>query len=130
MKDIIEILKNKNGFDSFGKTNNNEIKDAEKCLNLKFAEEFKKYLIEFGVAEIDGHEFTGIFNSKRLNVVDVTKRIKDKSNDISDNMYVIEELNIDNIIILQDDKGTIFESTLNGKPKKIFNSFVEYVESL
>ena len=130
MKDIAEILKNKSGFDSFGKANNDEIKEAEKSLNLKFAEEFKKYLTEFGVAEIDGHEFTGIFKSKRLNVVDVTKKNKDKYNDINDDMYVIEELNIDNIVILQDSKGTIFESASNSKPKKIFNSFAEYVESL
>lgn len=130
MKNILEVLKNKNGFDSFGKANNDEINEAEKILNLKFAEEFKKYLMEFGVAEIEGHEFTGIFKSKRLNVVDVTKKNKDKYNDINDDMYVIEELNIDNIVILQDSKGTIFESTPNSKPKKIFNSFAEYVESL
>lgn len=130
MKNILEVLKNKNGFDSFGQANNDEIKEAEKILNLKFAEEFKKYLMEFGVAEIDGHEFTGIFNSKRLNVVDVTKKIKNKYNNLNDDMYVIEELNIDNIVILQDSKGTIFECTINSKPKKIFNSFAEYVESL
>ena len=130
MKDVVDILKNKNGFDSFGKANNDEIKEAEKDLNLKFAEEFKKYLIQFGVAEIEGHEFTGIFNSKRLNVVDVTKRTKDKNCYINDDMYVIEELNIDNIVILQDSKGTIFECIPNSTPKKIFNSFAEYVESL
>ena len=130
MKNILEVLKNKNGFDSFGKSNNDEINEAEKSLNLKFSEEYKKYLMEFGVAEIDGHEFTGIFNSKRLNVVDVTKKIKDKYNDINADMYVIEELNIDNMVILQDSKGKIFESTINSKPRRIYNSFAEYVESL
>ena len=130
MKDIVDVLKQKSGFDCFGKASNEDIKVAEKDLNLKFAEEFKKYLMEFGVAEIDGHEFTGIFNSKRLNVVDVTKKIKNKYNNLNDDMYVIEELNIDNIVILQDSKGTIFECTINSKPKKIFNSFAEYVELL
>ena len=69
MKDIIQVLESKKGFYSFGKASDDEILKAEKNLNLKFAKDYKKYLAKFGIAEIEGHEFTGVYNSSRLNGV-------------------------------------------------------------
>lgn len=130
MKNIIDILKNKKGFESFGNATNEQIKKIEEKLDLKFAKDYKIYLSEFGAAEIEGHEFTGIINSKRLNVLDVTQKIKKNNENIKENMYVIEELNIDNIAILQDVTGKIYEVNLCSEPKKINNSFIEYIELL
>ena len=130
MKDIIQEKKKKKGFDSFGKASDDEILKAEKNLNLKFAKDYKKYLAKFGIAEIEGHEFTGVYNSSRLNVVDVTKKIKNRNTSIGDKLYVVEELNIDNIVILQNENGAIFELLPNNDIKEIFSSFSQYIESL
>lgn len=47
------------------------IKLAEELLNVEFTNEYKEYLSAFGVASANAHEFTGICQSPRLNVVDV-----------------------------------------------------------
>lgn len=68
---------------------------------------------------------------ERLDVVDVTKNNREHINDMVKDMYVVEEINIDGIVIWQDVTGRIYE-TCPGceKPKPIYNSLVEYLESV
>ncbi|MGL5916755.1 MAG: SMI1/KNR4 family protein, partial [Culicoidibacterales bacterium] len=47
--------------------------------------------------------------------------------DSSKDMYVIESLGIDGIIIWQNSKGEVFQTIPNGEPEKIHNSFESYL---
>ena len=125
--DIIKVINKFNDLYFLGGVEDKTIEDAEKVLNLKFSDEYKQYLSEFGAATFNGREFTGIVNSKRLNVVEVTKQYRKYNTTVPDNYYVIENLHIDNTFILQDEKGYVYQATGKEPPVKIYESIVEYV---
>lgn len=129
MENIVTRLSSKKSFRARVPANINLIQLAEEKLKLKFSEEYKEYLISFGQATIFGHEFSGITDSLRLNVVDLTIEEKEKNPYILSNMYVIEKANIDDIVIWQNDLGEIFLSESFSSPSKIATSFLEYIDS-
>ena len=102
-----------------------QIFDAEKELSLSFAEDYKIYLKKYGAIMADGIELTGISNSKNRNVVSVTKREWGLNNLIRHNMYVVENVCIDGLIIWQDEDGFIYESKPNFEAQKIANDLSE-----
>ena len=100
---------------------------AEKELDVTFSKEYVDYLAEFGFAIFNGHEFTGLCDGKRLDVIRITKEQKAFHTHIPRNMYVVECLDIDDVVIWQDAVGSVYASTPHSKPKKIANSLAEYV---
>ena len=123
----VEEVKKLNFFNSFGHADESDIINAETILNIRFANEFKELLMNYGAFSCEGHEFTGICSSKRLNVIDVTLREREFNPSI-DKMYVIERLNINGIIILQDSKGIVYKAYEGSKPIKINNSILDYLK--
>ncbi|WP_339246350.1 SMI1/KNR4 family protein [Paenibacillus sp. FSL R10-2796] len=104
-----------------------EISDAEIQLCLRFSEEYRAYLAEFGAILADGVELTGIAKSKRRHVVDVTTQEKKLNTKIPHNLYVVENAEIDGIVIWQDSQGTIYKSIVNSEPVKIADSLTQYL---
>ena len=51
-----------------------QITDAELQLRVRFADEYKEYLVAFGAIMADGIELTGIAKSEHRNVVSLTKK--------------------------------------------------------
>ncbi len=125
MTTIIEFMKKRDGFHFAGKTDEKEIIDAERSLNVHFSEDYREYVSAYGAARFDGHELTGICSASRLNVVDVTTR--EKTDLIPAEFYVIEELNIDGIIIWQASNGEVYESQAGKAPRMIATSLEEYL---
>ncbi len=122
---IVELLKEKEDT-YFGKgSSKKEIEKAEKKLGLKFNAEYKEYLSEFGTALYDGHELTGISQSKRINVVDVT--LEEKKEGYPKDIYVIEETGIEGIIIWQTSNGEIYYSSPSCELTKYCDSLHEYI---
>ncbi len=107
-----------------------EVENAERELGLKFADEYKRYVCAGGAICGGGIELTGITNFERLNVVSVTKREKRINPLIKENMYVVEVVGIDGMVILQDETGTIYTAQPNVAPRKFFDSLVEYIENV
>jgi hypothetical protein len=105
-----------------------EIKKAEEELGLKFAEDYKKYLLKYGALTCDGTELTGITKVKHLNVVLATKEEWEYNTNVPHTYYLIENPAIDAILIWQDSSGSIYKTIATGKPKKIANSLEEYLE--
>ena len=105
-----------------------QIADAEKALALRFADDYREYLLSFGIASSDGHEFTGICNSKRLNVVDVTLAEKSITPGIPQDWYVLEEANIDGIVIWQNSIGKIFQTQPGREAVKLADSICDYLD--
>jgi len=127
MGKIIDVMKSADDFYAATGVSETEIKKAEEKLALSFAEEYKDYLRTFGVAEARGHEYTGICNSSRLNVVDVTLEEKKKDPLIPADCYVIEQTGVDRIVIWQSSTGTIYQSVPDVEMIEIYDSFSDYV---
>ena len=127
MKDILNLIKNKSKFYSIGNISEENIKEAELILNIRFASDYRMIMKEYGAVTFSGHELTGICNSKRLNVVDVTKEER-KYNKVPEDWYVIEQANIDDIVIWQDTNGAVYQTMPNKKPIKLCNSLLEYID--
>lgn len=124
---MIKVLKKKEDLVHVGSATDEQIKLAEKELGLSFSKEYIEYLSTYGVASANGHEFTGIVKSKRLNVIDVTVSERDKNPYVSEDLYVLEKMDIDKIVIWQNAKGELFQTVGNGEPKKMGMSFAEFL---
>lgn len=129
MKDIITVLSLKAGLRYLGGVDELTIQESESKLNLKFSDEYKKYLSEFGLASFSSTELTGIVASKRLNVVDITIDERSIDPDFPPNMYVVEMTDMEGLDILQDEKGTIYEFVPFQGIKQVASSLAEYVET-
>ena len=126
---IIEIIENLPDLLSLKPARDKDIKAAELKLNLKFAEDYIAYIKKFGAISFKGSELTGVVDAPRLNVVNATlkERELNKSLSLNKELYVIESLGIEGVLILQNAKGEIFELKVNGEPEKIFDNLGEYL---
>lgn len=104
------------------------ISSAEEALKIKFSEEYHEYLSEFGTAALNGHELTGICESSRLNVINVTLSERNINPSAPSNWYVVEQANIDGIIIWQSSTGEVWQTAPNAPPIKLCESLCEYLE--
>lgn len=127
MSDFVNKLKVFDDFVSIGETDEKAIKDAENKLSLIFSDEYRAYLRVCGAASADGHEFTGIVNSERLNVVDVTMREKNRNDSTPKDLYVVEETQIDGIVIWQSSSGRVYKSVRGNELDEIATSLSEYL---
>ena len=105
------------------------IKSAECKLNCRFADDYRDYLKEFGVASFNGHEMTGLADSKRLNVVDVTLTNRDYFEFNLTGFYVVEEANIDGIVIWQNCDGLVFMSQPGKGFTKSADSLLDFFQN-
>ena len=104
------------------------IRSAEEALTLRFSEEYHEYLSELGIAAVNGHEITGICDSPRLNVVDVTISERIRNPTVPPNWYVVEQANIDYIVVWQSSTGEVYQTTPNAPPAKLCKALCEYLE--
>ena len=128
MTGIIEKMKAYPDFCMFGSVLEESITEAETQLGVKFSDEYKTYISTFGIASMRGHEFTGICKSPRLNVINVTQSERKDHPDIPNDFYVIEQLNIDDVIIWQTQSGEVFQTVRGGKPQVIAVSLSAYLD--
>lgn len=124
---IVDVLKDMPGYIGSNGRTEEEIFEAERELGTLFAKDYCAYLKEIGLACFDGHEFTGLTKTARLNVVSVTKEQREYFDRATSSLYVIEEVGIDGIIIWQNSNGTVYAATPNSKAKKIADSLSEYI---
>lgn len=129
MKSIIEAFKQKSNFYCEKGASAEEIGKAEKALGLKFADDYKDYLRQFGSVSCGGHELTGFSEEESLDVVRVTLENIKKNPKVNMPLYVVEETHIDGIVIWQAPSGEIFQSEYKEVPQKIYESLVDYVST-
>ncbi len=130
MADIISVVASLPKLLSLSPANDKDIFEAEKQLNLKFSTEYKKYLKKYGAIIADGIELTGIAKSERCSVVNVTKREQELNKSVPRTLYVVESLGIDGIVLWQNEKGEIFQTTPSSDVKKIADSLAGYLQNL
>ena len=129
MSAIVEMLKAKNYFICEHSVTAEDIKNAERSLNLTFADDYTAYVLECGTASYEGHELTGISKDIKLDVVTVTKENLQRTTHIKIPLYVIEETHIDGIVIWQAPDKKIYQTGIDTEPVKIAENLAEYIQS-
>ena len=127
MSNIIDVLKSQKDFYCKDGVSQAEIAQAEQVLGLNFAPEYREYLVAFGVVSANGHEYTGLGLSARLDVIAVTTLEREQNPNIPGDFYVIEQANIDRIVIWQSSDGEIYQTIGTSQPTKICDSLCEYI---
>ena len=127
MSKLIEAFEAKHNLLVGNGTSDDVIDEAENQLGVTFSDEYKEYLKKYSIAAYGGHELTGISKTSRLNVVDVTRVERERNKDIPDNLYVIEQTNVEDIVIWQSNEGTIYYSSPNKPITVLFESLEEYI---
>ena len=72
----------------------------ENQLGVRFSEDYRAYLLNYGEVSFGSHELTGICRSERINVVNVTEEAKKPYGSLLSDCYVIEDTYFDDIYIL------------------------------
>lgn len=127
--ELLEYIRSLDKLKSTGSVTSSDVKSAEKDLGLKFANDYVDYVKEFGSIIADGIELTGICKTKSRHVVNATRSEWDLNTNIPHDMYVVEKLGIEGIIILQDSNGSVYEVSPNKKPKRIYSNLLYYIRS-
>lgn len=127
-KNIFVVVSNLKGVNYYTPASEVKVMLAEKELGLSFADEYKKYVINYGAVIGEGYAVTGVCDSEDVNVVAVTKRARNKYPDFPKDMYVIEDEGELGLFILQNRSGEIFGCVPGETVKKIFNTLAEYLE--
>lgn len=127
LKDVLD--KKDNVFHLEG-SSDSAILQAEEALGLRFSDDYKMYLKQYGLLSVGSHEFTGICESTRLNVVESTLRERAENANLSDDMYLLEQIGVENMTIWQNSHGKIFEVKYLQPPKEICGSLLEYIERI
>ena len=102
---------------------------AEDRLGLRFSDEYRNYLMDYGVVSCGSHEFTGLGGDAYLDVVKGTLGERERNPMLPGNCYLIENVGIDGILLVQDEDGIVYEVSAQGV-KKIYNSLQQYVDSI
>lgn len=129
MSKIIDVINSLENLLSLKPATIEAVENIEIELALPLAEEYKEYLLKYGAIMADDVELTGVAKSKSRDVVQVTQREWAANSKIKHNLYVVENVGIEGIIIWQDSLGKIYESSPNSFAKQIANSLAEYLET-
>ena len=85
-----------------------EINEAERSLNMKFPNEYKTILKEFGCIDFGACEWTGLNIKGHLNVVTATLKEKSVNKDFPEKHFVLEDFNIDAKKAIVNERGNVF----------------------
>ena len=128
MSAVIDLIKSSLDYIGSNGRKEEEIDHAENMLRTHFAEDYRSYLKEIGLACLDGHELTGLTKISRLNVVSVTQERRKQFGKMVASWYVIEEIGVDGIIIWQSPDGTVYETYPNAEAKRLASSLLNYIK--
>ena len=126
---IVEKIKKMKDLDinPKGGVSKEQIERAEKRLNLKFSEEYKEYLKEFGMISFYGTEWSGLNIDGYFNVVNMTEDEKALNKYFPEKYFAIENLAVDGVIFVSNEEGKIY-SIQYDKKELICNSLSEYLD--
>ena len=124
---IVEYIKSLPNMRCVKKASDLDISIAENELGLSFSEEYKSVLKNLGAVRACGHEINGFTDAPAINVIEMTKSAREFEK-IPNDMYVFESLGIDDIMMLQNASGEVFQC-YNGKITHAAGSILDYLKS-
>lgn len=124
---IVEVISEMEDLLSGKGVSEEAVAQAEESLGVQFSDDFRDYLLAFGIAAMNGHELTGLGSSPRVDVVKVTEEKRAGFDQPLEGFYVIEDENMDGIVYWQNDSGCVFRTVNQTEPKIIADSLQEYI---
>ena len=124
---VIREIENLEKLHRFRPAQEADVAAAEKALALRFAEDYRNYLLHFGTVLAQGIALTGLGGIKRLDVVQQTLQQRSMRKDFPTDMYVLEDIGVDGIIFLQREDGTVYGLRPGGSPQKTADSLCHYL---
>lgn len=123
---IIDQLNERTDLLSLGGAEATQIDSAENKLGLRFSNEYREYVSEFGAVSFADHELTGISKSPALDVVTITIKMREFA-DVPSDWYVIEQTHIDDIVFWQATGGQIYKTAPHSSHHKVCDSLADYI---
>lgn len=105
------------------------INNAELQLKLTFASDYKELLSNYGSLIIGGDEFLGI-DTVNYDIVKATEEARNMYPDFPKSMYVIENMYIDGILLVQNTQGAIFVFQSRKTIQKVKDNLKDYLMEL
>lgn len=130
MGNIINFIKNTRGFITSTPVTTELIRASQETLKVKFSEEYKEILLNFGALMYHGNEILGLNPDHLADCVNFTMDMKELDDSIPSSMYVIMMSNIDGLIYLQDEMGRVYEHFPFEKCKQISNNLEDFLMTL
>ena len=127
MSNIVEKIRKIDGLYHAKGCSLQQVNEAQSKLNITFPEEYIDYVREFGVVSFYGTEWTGLNVEGELNVVEVTEQERSLNDRFPKECFVLENLGIDGVLIICNEKGQVFSIHFN-EVKKICDSVSEYLD--
>lgn len=106
-----------------------QIKKAEETLNVKFSSDYIELLVAYGSLCAKGEEILGV-DENNYDVVKATIEARSENSDFPIGMYVVENMVIDGILLIQNTEGAIFTYQPATPIKKVNDSLCDYLENL
>ena len=104
-----------------------QIKEAQKELDMVFPDEFIDYVKAFGCIDFGATEWTGLNIKGYLNTVTATKQEKAVNASFPQSHFVLEDLNIDAKKVIVDEDGKVYILQYE-KVTPLCNSISEYLD--
>ncbi len=103
------------------------IAEAERQLNLRFAEDYKEYLSLFGAISFGSTELTGLNIDSYANVVSVTLKEAQRNKSFPKGSIVVENTGMEGLLVLQKEDGEVYE-WLDGEKGATFSNLKAFLE--
>lgn len=129
MDELKGLLEKKHSVHTLEPVASDVILEAEKKLGMTFPSEYREYLSKYGCLSFSSHEMTGLGVDGYLNVVQATLDERGRDSSFPSDCFIVKNLCIDGVLILQNTNGEILEYRKNTS-KVIFPSLKDYLLSL
>jgi len=127
MHNIVKKIEEKFNLYKTGGVSDELIAEAERQLNLSFADDYKEYLSLFGAISFGPTELTGLNVDSYANVVSATLKESQRNKLFPKGSIVLENTGMDGLLILQKEDGEVYE-WINGVKKTAFANLEAYLQ--
>lgn len=130
MKEIIERIKEKTKLYHAAGCSVEQIIAAERQLGLRFSDEYRNYVLQYGAISFGAHEFTGLNVDAYIDVIAVTKQEREARDRFPLDCIVVQQLGIEGLILVQDEDGVVYQLDETDQRKYVADSFAAYLTTL
>ncbi len=104
-----------------------QLEDAQNILGIKFPKDFVDYVKEYGAISFYATEWTGLNVDGYINVVEATRIEREMNEHFPSDCFVIENIGIDGLISVVNEKGQVFSLQYDRK-KLVCENLSEYLD--
>ena len=130
MSKILEVVNRIKHKDNLGNCSLEDIKAAEQALGLKFAGEYIELLTNFGTLTTDYLDISSTLKDPFYDVTHLTKDVRNRHKGLPNDLYVVYDVHIDGIVILQNASGKVFSIDETGSLMEAYDSLAAFISKI